>query len=102
MPAPEVATGAGFGFGAGFLLKRSKRETIFCAPAVGAAVAYLEVPAKLSRVPSILVGASAAIASSPKLREKGRTAEGRAQLSRKGGCDGRLWREMWGSLNGRK
>lgn len=83
MPTLEVATGAGFGFGAGFFLKRSKRETIFCAPAVGAAVAYLEEPAKLSRVPSIFVGASAAIASSPKLREKGR-----AQLSKKGGCDG--------------
>lgn len=71
MSGDEDVTAAGFGFWAGFLLKR---ETIFCAPAVGAAVAYREEPAKLIWVPRIFDGASAAIATDPQFR--GRIAGG--------------------------
>ena len=102
MPTAVEATGAGFGFGAGFFLKRSKRETIFCAPAVGGAVAYLEEPEKLSRVPSIFVGASAAIASDPRFSERRGVRQRACSSSAGRGCDGRLWRERWGSLNGWK
>jgi hypothetical protein len=65
MSGDEDVAAAGLGFGAGFLLKR---ETIFCAPGVGAAVPYREEPAKLSWVPRIFDGASAAIAADPQFR----------------------------------
>ena len=71
MSGDEDDTAAGLGFWAGFFLKR---ETIFCAPAVGVVVAYREEPAKLSWVPRILDGASAAIAADPQFR--GRFAAG--------------------------
>ena len=81
MSGDEDDTTAGLGFGAGFFLNR---ETIFCAPAVGAVVAYREEPAKLSWVPRIFDGASAAIATDPQFR---------GRLQQEGMADGRLWRE---------
>lgn len=66
MSGDEDVTAAGLGFWGGLLLKR---ETIFCALAVGAAVAYRDEPEKLSWVPRIFDGASAIVAD-PKIRGK--------------------------------